>query len=101
MRLPLKFLPRMSQLIADLIGAARIIGFGLTFFLQYASPEDLQRYGSFGGWWRANAMMVPFLLVSIAFLLAALGWGAVAVINLVTGSPFNYLIIDRIGLTYR
>jgi hypothetical protein len=101
MHLPLKFLPRKSQQIADLIGALVMLCFGLDFFLQYVSPADLEHYGGFGGWLQANKVAVPFLLASIALLLAALGWLAVAVINFVSGSPFNYLIVDRRGVTYR
>ncbi|HVY98771.1 MAG TPA: hypothetical protein VHA35_04675 [Dongiaceae bacterium] len=101
MHLPLKFLPRKSQQLAELVGALIMIGFGIVFFSQYASPEDLQRYGGFGAWLRANTVEIPFLLGSIALLLAALGWLAVAVINLAGGSPFDYLIVDRTGITYR
>jgi hypothetical protein len=101
MRLPLKFLPRKSQQLAELVGALILIGFGIAFFAQYAAPDDLARYPGFGAWLHDNVVTIPFLLGSIALLLAALGWCAVAVINLVSGSPFNYLIVDPAGITYR
>jgi hypothetical protein len=101
MRLPLKFLPRISQLVADVIGGVILLGFGLVFFSQYASPSDLERYHGFGEWLHANPLDLPFLLSSVALLLLGLGWLAVTVMNLVSGSPFNYLIVDRAGITYR
>lgn len=101
MHLPLKFLPRMSQLIADVAGSGILLAFGIAFFSQYASPGDLDRYDGFTDWLRANPVDLPFLLVSIALLLFGLAWLAVAAINLVSGSPFNYLIVDRDGITYR
>lgn len=101
MRLPLKFLPRMGQLVGDVIGSAMILGIGVLFFSDYASPSDFDRYGGLGPWLRANPLQVPFLLASIALLLFGLAWVTVAVINLVSGSPFNYLIVDRQGVTYR
>jgi len=101
MRLPLKFLPRMSQLIADAVGAAIMLGFGVDFFSDYASPANFARYSGFFAWFRANPLDLPFMLGSIALLLFGLGWLAVAVINLVSNAPFNYLIVDRTGITYR
>jgi hypothetical protein len=101
MRLPLKFLPRMSQLIAEAIGALVMLGIGIAFFSDYASPGDFQHSGGFVAWLRANPLAFVFMLASIGLLLAGLGWFTVAVINLVSGSPFNYLIIDRFGITYR
>jgi hypothetical protein len=101
MRLPLKFLPRMSQLIADVVGGAIMLGFGLAFFSDYATPADLDRYNGFLGWLRVNWAELPFMVASILLLLFGLAWFTVAAINLVSGSPFNYLIVDRTGITYR
>lgn len=101
MRLPLKFKPRKSQLIADLAGAAVMFIVGLAFFSNYASPGDLGHYPSFVDWLRANAIQVPFMLGSIGLLLFGLAWLVVAAINLFGDSPFNYLLLDRQGLTHR
>ena len=101
MHLPLKFLPRMSQLIADVIGGMIMLGFGISFFSDYASPVDFERYHGFFAWLRANPLDLPFMLGSIALLLFGLGWFTVAVINLVSNSPFNHLIVDRDGIIYR
>ncbi len=101
MRLPLKFRPLTRQLVADVIGAAVMIGFGLVFFGNYASPEGLRRYASLGAWLEANRIELPFMLGSIVLLLSGLGWFTVALINLVADSPFNHLIVDRQGITYR
>ena len=54
MRLPLKFLPRMGQLVGDVIGSAMILGIGVLFFSDYASPSDFDRYGGLGPWLRAK-----------------------------------------------
>lgn len=101
MRLPLKFLPRMSQLVADVVGAGVMLGIGLEFFSNYAAPSDFARQGGFTAWLHADALQIPFLLGSIVLLLLGLAWFTVAVINLVSGSPFNYLVVDRFGITYR
>src|SRR3569833_2074745 len=101
MRLPLKFLPKVSQRVADAVGAAILLWFGFSFFSSYASPADLQRYNGFGDWLDNNLSVLPFLIVSIFLLLAGLGWLTVAVLNLAMGSPFNYLIVDLSGITYR
>jgi hypothetical protein len=101
MRLPLKFLPKVSQRIADAIGGAILLAFGVNFFTDYASPSDFQRYSGFGDWLHSNVSVLPFLICSIALLLGGLGWFTVAVLNLVSGSPFNYLIVDSVGITYR
>jgi hypothetical protein len=101
MRLPLKFLPRMSQLIADVVGGAIMLGFGLAFFSDYAAPADIDRYNGFLGWLRVNWADLPFMLASILLLLFGLAWLTVAVINLASNSPFNHLIVDRTGITYR
>jgi hypothetical protein len=101
MRLPLKFLPRMSQLIADAVGALIMLAFGVTFFSDYAAPGNFARYRGFLDWLRANPLDPPFLVASTVLLLFGLAWSAVAVLNLVSNSPFNYLLIDRTGITYR
>jgi hypothetical protein len=101
MRLPLKFLPKVSQRVADAVGAAIMLAFGISFFTDYASPADFQRYNGFGDWLHNNVSVLPFLLCSIALLLGGLGWLTVATLNLVSGSPFNYLIVDKTGITYR
>jgi hypothetical protein len=101
MRLPLKFLPRKSQLILDVIGSLILLGFGGDFFSQYAAPSNFARYDGFRDWLRANPLDFPFMLCSIALLLIGLAWFTVAIINLASNSPFNYLIVDRVGITYR
>src|SRR5262245_11791313 len=101
MRLPLKFLPKVSQRIADAVGAGILFAFGLDFFSDYASPAQFQRYNGFGDWLSNNLGQLPFLICSIALLLAGLAWLTVAILNLAMGSPFNYVIVDETGITYR
>jgi hypothetical protein len=101
MRLPLKFLPKVSQRVADLVGGAILFAFGVDFFSDYASPSEFQRYDGFGDWLSHNVAQVPFLICSIVLLLGGLGLVTVAILNLAMGSPFNYLIVDETGITYR
>ncbi len=89
MRLPLKFLPQRGQLILEMIGGLVMIGFGADFFSDYASPAELSR------------IEIPFLIGSIILLLFGLAWFTIAALNYFGGSPFNYLIVDRVGITYR
>ena len=101
MHLPLKFLPQRSELILEMIGGVMIIGVGVDFFGDNAAPSDLARYSGFGDWLSNNVAQIPFLLGSIAVLLFGLAWFTVAALNYFSGSPFNYLIVDRVGITYR
>jgi hypothetical protein len=100
MRLPLKFLPRQSQQLVDVIGAAVILVFGLSLVIDYlptGSPAAGRNFVD----WLGGAGALPFLAISILCFLFALAWSAVALVNLFGGSPFEHLIVDRFGLTHR
>jgi hypothetical protein len=101
MRLPLKFLPRQGALIGEVVGAGIMVVIALDFLGQYASPADLHRYKSIGDWLHSSPILIPFLLGSFALFLTGLGWCTIALLNLLGGSPFNYFIVDRHGITYR
>src|SRR3569623_431855 len=101
MRLPLKFMPQRSHLILEMIGGVMISGVGLDFFSDYAAPSDFARFTGVGDWLSHNIAQVPFLLCSVAVMLFGLAWFTVAALNYFSGSPFNYLIVDRQGITYR
>jgi hypothetical protein len=101
MRLPLKFRPRISQMIIEVVGAAIMTGFGGYCLYSFASPAELHQYPSFLAWIRSSPVKLPFLLVSAVFFLSVLCWLTVAMINLLTGSPFNYILVDRQGIGYR
>ncbi|HVM85888.1 MAG TPA: hypothetical protein VMW18_18485 [Candidatus Binatia bacterium] len=102
MRLPLKFLPRRSNQIAEVVGSLIVIGFSLVMLNNYLPQSAAtNEVGSFGAWLHGDARGLPFLGLSILLFLAALGWLTVALINLFSGSPFRYFIVDRQGISHR
>jgi len=101
MRLPLKFRPRISQLIIEVIGAVILTVMGAYYIYNFASPEDLRQYPNLFAWARSSAVKLPFLLIAVVFFLSSLGLLTVAVINLFGGSPFNYIVVDKHGISYR
>ena len=101
MRLPAKFLPKQSQQIGNVIGAAAITFLGLTFMMGYLPQSAVQKGQSFGQWLTGNGTQLPFLLPTFAMFLFGLGALAVALIDLLSGSPFNHLIVDRLGIRTR
>lgn len=101
MRLPLKFRPRISQLIVEVLGATILTVLGAYYIYNFAPPEELRLYPNFFAWMRSSPFKLPFLLIAVIFFLSALGLLTVALINLLGGSPFNYLVVDRQGIGYR
>jgi len=103
MQLPVKFVPKQSQHLGSVIGAVIIIVFGLAFMSSYlpdrAAVESAKM--SFGEWLGLSGVRLPFLLVTIAVLLFGLVALAVALINLLGGSPYSYFIVDRFGIQLR
>ena len=100
MRLPLKFLPWPSQQIAEVAAAVFITLFSLALVINYLPDQPAAGQG-FDAWFAVNRLMLLFLAITVALFLAGLGWIAVTVINLTSGSPFKYLVVDRFGITHR
>jgi hypothetical protein len=101
MRLPVKFLPRQSQHIGNTVGAFIIILMGLAFMSGYLPDQAAAKHLTFGEWIGTTGPRLPFLLVAIAVILFGLVALAIALINLVGGSPYNHLIVDRFGIQTR
>lgn len=101
MRLPVKFLPRRSQLIGNAVGAGAIIIIGLLFMASYLPTRNPEAHKSFGAWLGGDSVQLFFLLVSVAVLLFGLLALTVALLNLLGESPFNHLIVDRFGIRNR
>jgi hypothetical protein len=98
MRLPVKFLPKPSQHIGNAVGAIIIIGFGLSFMSNYLPNNTAAGKLTFGQWLAASGVELPFLAISSLVPLFGLAALTVALINLLSGSPFNHLIVDRFGI---
>jgi len=101
MHLPLKFLPRVSQQVAELIGGGVLIGMGIVFLMNYLPDSSPAPNESFGAWLAAHRGLFPFLALSTGIILGGLYWLTVAVINIAGGSPFAYIVVDRFGITHR
>jgi len=103
MQLPVKYVPKQSQHIGNVVGAVIIILFGLVFMSSYlpdrAAVESAKM--SFGEWLGLTGVRLPFLLVTIAVLLFGLVALAVSLINMLGGSPYSYFIVDRFGIQLR
>src|SRR5689334_3943915 len=84
MQLPVKYVPKQSHHLGNVIGAAIIILFGLIFMSSYlpdrAAVESAKM--SFGEWLGLTGVRLPFLLVTIAVLLFGLVALAVSLINM-------------------
>jgi hypothetical protein len=101
MRLPVKFLPKQGQHIGNVVGAGIIILMGLAFMMAYLPDRAVAEGLTFREWIGANGVRLPFLLVAIAVVLFGLAALTVALVNLLGGSPFNHLIVDRFGVRHR
>ena len=103
MKLPVKFLPKQSQHLGNVVGAVIIILMGLAFMTSYlpdrADPEAAKL--TFGEWLGLSGVRLPFLLITIVVLLFGLVALTVALVNLLGGSPFAYFIVDRFGIQTR
>lgn len=101
MRLPVKVLPKQSQHIGNAVGAGIIIVMGLAFMAAYLPDRVAGENLTFGEWIGASGPRLPFLLVAVAVMLFGLAALAVALVNLLSGSPFSHLIVDRFGIQVR
>ncbi len=99
MQLPVKFTPKPSQHVGNAVGAAAILFMGLAFMMGYL--PDRSDNLTFGQWLGANSVRLPFLIVASAVVLFGLAALTVALLNLFSGSPFNYLTVDRFGIRSR
>jgi hypothetical protein len=100
MQLPVKFLPKQSQHLGNAVGAGIIIVMGLAFMSSYL-PDRAAEHLTFGEWIGVSGVRLPFLLIAIAAMLFGLAALTVAMMNLLSGSPFSYLIVDRFGIRTR
>jgi hypothetical protein len=103
MKLPAKFLPKPSQHLGNVVGAVIIIVMGLAFMTSYLPDRTAVENAnlSFGEWLGLSGVRLPFLLITVAVLLFGLVALTVALINLLSGSPFAYFIVDRFGIQTR
>jgi hypothetical protein len=94
MQLPVKILPRVGQQMAFIIGTfiTLVMSFVLMTNALLAQLAAGRAHGA-GGWLLVAA--------SAGLFLAALTALSVGLINLLAGSPFQHLIIDRQGITRR
>lgn len=103
MKLPVKFVPRQSQHLGNVVGAVIIILFGLVFMNSYlpdrAATENMQM--SFGEWLGLSGVRLPFLLVTVMVLLFGLVALALSLLNMSGGSPHSHFIVDRFGIQVR
>jgi hypothetical protein len=102
MHLPAKFIPQHSQRIGNVVGAVAIIVVGFLFMTNYL-PDGAPRPGEAFMEWVAgdSGAQFAFLLMTIAMVLFGLAGLTVALLDLMGGSPFNYLIVDRFGIRNR
>jgi hypothetical protein len=101
MRLPVKFLPRQSQHIGNAVGAVVIIIFGLAFMSNYLPDGTAAGNLTFGEWLSASGVRLPFLVLASLVPLFGLTALTVALVNLLSGSPFHHMIVDRFGIRSR
>ena len=102
MHLPAKFLPQHNQRIASVVGSVVMTVIGLVFMTDYLPSGAPEKGQSFSQWLSGgNSVQLFFLLVSIGMVLFGLAALAVTLLDLVSGSPFNHLIIDRFGIRCR
>jgi hypothetical protein len=103
MQLPVKFVPKQSQHLGNVVGAAIIILFGLAFMSSYlpdrTAAENVNL--TFGEWLGFSGVRLPFLLIAIAVLLFGLSALTISLINMLSGSPYSHFIVDRFGIQVR
>jgi len=99
MQLPVRFIPKQSQHIGNAVGAGIILVMGLAFMVGYL-PDQSENL-TFSQWLGENSVRLPFLMVAIAVVLFGLAALTVALLNLFSGSPFNFLTVDRFGIRAR
>jgi hypothetical protein len=98
MRLPVKFIPQHSQRLAGVLGAGIFTLFGCAFMSGYLPSRAPAKGESFGQWLAGDGMQFPLLLLGIAIVLCGLVLLAITLIDLLSGSPFNFLTVDRFGI---
>jgi hypothetical protein len=99
MRLPAKFIPQHSLRVAIVVGAAIFAVFAFAFLNSYLPTTAPAKGETFGHWLTGgDRMQLSLLILAFAILLFGLAVLAITLIDLLTGSPFNFLIIDRFGI---
>jgi len=102
MRLPAKFIPQHSQRLGNVIGAIVTILVGW-FFLSGSLPSQKPKPGESFAHWLSDGSppQLVFLIVIIAMVLFGLGALAVTLVDLIGGSPFSSVVVDRFGIRVR
>ena len=103
MQLPVKFAPKQSHHLGNVVGAVIIILMGLGFMMSYLPDRTVAENANltFGEWLGFSGIRLPFLLITIAVLLFGLVALAISLINMLSGSPYNHFIVDRFGIQAR
>jgi hypothetical protein len=103
MQLPVKFVPKQSHHLGNVVGAVIIILMGLAFMTSYLPDRAAAENASltFGEWLGFNGVRLPFLLITIAVMLFGLVALAISLINMLSGSPYSHFIVDRFGIQSR
>jgi len=100
MRLPVKFIPQHTQRVGGVVGAAVFTLFGFAFMSSFLPAGAPAKGESFTQWLSggANGMQLPMLLLGIAIVLCGVAVLTLALIDLLSGSPLHFLIVDRFGI---
>jgi len=98
MRLPVKFIPQHSQRLAGVLGAGIFTLFGCAFMSGYLPSRAPAKGESFAQWLAGDGMQFPLLMLGIALVLCGLVILAITLIDLLSGSPLHFLIVDRFGI---
>jgi hypothetical protein len=103
MQLPVKFAPKQSHHLGNVVGAVVIILMGLAFMMSYLPDRTVAENANltFGEWLGFSGVRLPFLLITIAVLLFGLVALTISLINMLSGSPYNHFIVDRFGIQTR
>jgi hypothetical protein len=103
MQLPVKFVPKQSHHLGNVIGGVIIILMGLAFMTSYLPDRTAAENAnlSFGEWLGFSGVRLPFLLITVVVLLFGLVALAISLINMLSGSPYSHFIVDRFGIQTR
>jgi hypothetical protein len=98
MRLPVKYIPQQSQRAASVVGALIFAVFGFAMLNSYLPIRAPAKGESFMQWLASDQTEFPLLLLAMAILLSGLAVLSITLIDLLSGSPFHFLIVDRFGI---
>ena len=86
MQLPVKFAPKQSHHLGNVVGAVVIILMGLAFMMSYLPDRTVAENANltFGEWLGFSGVRLPFLLITIAVLLFGLVALTISLINMLS-----------------